>query len=371
MKLKYIFWDNDTGYGVSAKQIIQALIASGIQILSAGLKHTPGQAEYTLPDTNEDHDYDLVIIHSAPYYIERLLEKDKINIAYCTWETTVLPAMWVKVLNRCDAIFVPSTFNKKCYETSGVGKPIIVLPHISEFAGRFDQDLDSTAERRNPFTFYTVGMWTNRKNNFALMQAFHQAFAPNAAVRLVIKTSDKDYSKPASYLLRKLGFSSFHKVLDHRKVRKLLKQDPRIEIHTETWTTTAMADFHHRGDCFISLCRSEGWGMGAYEAAWFGKPVIITNFGGHCDFLMADDAYLLPYRLTNIKETVWTEYNIDRQQWAEIDLEDAIQAMRSVYDHQDEAKAKGIQSKQYVKDHFDSKRIIETFIQDLELLHAR
>ncbi len=372
MKLKYIFWDDDTGYGTSAKQIIKTLIEHHVKVIQVGLKHSPGQPEYTLPmDQGGDQDYDIVIIHSAPYYIHKLAEKNKINVAYCTWETTILPAMWVRVLNTCDAVFVPSSFNKRCFESSGVIKPILLLPHISEFGHWPGKAFLPKSSASHPFTFYSIGMWTNRKNNLELIQAFQQAFPANESVRLILKTSEKNYTKSAFYLLRKLGISTFNKVMDNRTIRKLLKKDPRIEIHTEVWSDHKIAECHLTSDCFISLCRSEGWGLGAYEAAWFGNPVIITGFGGQCDFLTFQDSYLLSYRLVPIQETVWTEYNLEGQQWAEINIKEVIATMRFVFLNQQEARSKGIRSMQHVASNFNAQLIIRTFIRDLEQLYGQ
>ena len=136
MTIKYIFWNDDTGYGTSAKQIIKALRDSSVTVIPVGLEHNiKSSSEYQIPDAYINSDpYDIVFIHSAPYYITRLLEPNKVNIAYCTWETSVLPKKWVEALNKCDAVFVPSQFNKNCYESSGVLRPIMILPHISEFS---------------------------------------------------------------------------------------------------------------------------------------------------------------------------------------------------------------------------------------------
>ena len=38
-------------------------------------------------------------------------------------------------------------------------------------------------------------------------------------------------------------------------------------------------------DCYVSLHRSEGFGLGMAEAMAFGKPVIGTDYSGNTEFL--------------------------------------------------------------------------------------
>ena len=46
-------------------------------------------------------------------------------------------------------------------------------------------------------------------------------------------------------------------------------------------------------DCFISLHRSEGLGLGMMEAMLLGKPVIATGWSGNLDFMTADNSRLV------------------------------------------------------------------------------
>ncbi len=367
MKIKYIFWDDNTGYGISARLLIKSLSKAGIPVLPIGLKQSKiNPLEYQIPDTTrESIPYDIVFIHTSPFYISRYLEPGKINVVYCTWETTCLPQKWVHEVNKCNAVFVPSTFNKKCFEQSGVIRPVYILPHISEFKGTVN---DSTFIRLNTsdFTFYSIGMWTNRKNNLALINAFTKAFPNGERVRLVIKTSKKEYTKPAFDLFKKWGYTYYFNLNQVSKINRTVKADPRILLISEKWSSEQIAQLHFSADCYISLCKSEGWGLGAYEASWFGKPIIITGFGGQLDFLPDNQAILLPYNLIKIKDLVWTDYNEESQEWAEADLASVIAAMREVYTNQLKYTDQGKSLKQFVSDRFNDRNIIESFIQNLQ-----
>ena len=158
MKIKYIFGD-EVGYGISAKQLIRSLLNLGIQVFPVNLKNkNQNIKEYVIPDTaSRQEPYDLVLIHTSPYYTARFIEPGKVNIAYCTWETTVMPGQWVEQLNKCDLIFVPSYFNQVCFQKSGITKPIKILPHISEFLGASENAV-LDRQKTTGFTFYSIGM---------------------------------------------------------------------------------------------------------------------------------------------------------------------------------------------------------------------
>jgi short subunit fatty acids transporter len=49
---------------------------------------------------------------------------------------------------------------------------------------------------------------------------------------------------------------------------------PVAVIAEHRLTDGEMLALHEVGDCFISLARAEGWGLGAFEAASLGNPVL-------------------------------------------------------------------------------------------------
>ena len=50
-------------------------------------------------------------------------------------------------------------------------------------------------------------------------------------------------------------------------------------------------------DCYVSLHRAEGFGLGPAEAMWLGKPVIATGYSGNLDFMTPTNSLLVDYRL--------------------------------------------------------------------------
>jgi glycosyltransferase involved in cell wall biosynthesis len=86
---------------------------------------------------------------------------------------------------------------------------------------------------------------------------------------------------------------------------------------------------HALGDCFVSLSHGEAWGLGAFEAATRGTPVITTAWGGHLDYLGDDWPGAVRCRLA--PAPVWPPYQpsyFPSQRWAEPDLDAAARLLR-------------------------------------------
>jgi len=81
-------------------------------------------------------------------------------------------------------------------------------------------------------------------------------------------------------------------------------------------------------DCYLSLHRSEGFGMTIGEAMLLGKPAIATNYSGNVDFMTDENSYLVDYRVVPLTRD-YGPY-MRGYAWAEPDLAQAAQFMREV-----------------------------------------
>ena len=99
-------------------------------------------------------------------------------------------------------------------------------------------------------------------------------------------------------------------------------------------------------DCYVSLHRSEGFGLTMAEAMFFGKPVVATGYSGNLDFMSADNSILIPYEKTPLPR----DYMVYRKGsvWAEPSVAAAAEAMRWVVDHPAEVRSLGQRAQQHV-----------------------
>ena len=79
-------------------------------------------------------------------------------------------------------------------------------------------------------------------------------------------------------------------------------------------------------DCYVSLHRSEGFGLTMAEAMLMGKPVIATGYSGNLDFMTPDNSLLVSYERVPVAQN-FTFYR-KGSVWAAPDLSDAARQMR-------------------------------------------
>jgi len=117
------------------------------------------------------------------------------------------------------------------------------------------------------------------------------------------------------------------------------RDPPAIRLITLPMTDGAITELHGLADCFVSLCRAEGWGLGAFDAAAHGKPVVITGFGGQLDYL-SDSPYLVDFDLVSVQDPMGFPSYAPDQRWAEPDIDHGAALLRTVVEHREQAAAR-------------------------------
>ena len=158
------------------------------------------------------------------------------------------------------------------------------------------------------FDFFSV---YERKNPEAILRAFKLAFSAGENVYLVLKTIHGEAVSETN--------TSFQVLVNH-----MVSKD-KIVVVNDNLDRNDFMNLINASDCYISLHRSEGLGLGMLEAMSMGKPVIATNFGGNTDFMRQDNSLLVDYSLVAVKENAkpyqpgWL--------WAEADVQQAADYM--------------------------------------------
>jgi len=237
------------------------------------------------------------------------------KIAYWVWELSHFPDVWRPAIDRVDEIWVPSQFVADSL-TAATDKPVHIIPHIltSEMPAALARKYFQLPEDRTIFlTGFDVNSFIRRKNPDATIKAFRKAFdanSPNAPV-LAIKVHGNQGDLNTRELLN-----------------SYIEGAPNILIIDQTLKRDEYLALHYNSDVFVSLHRSEGFGLNLTEAMLIGKPVIGTDYSGNRDYLNHENGIPIPYHLVPVAKGAYP-YD-EGQVWAEADSDAAAAAMEQL-----------------------------------------
>jgi glycosyltransferase involved in cell wall biosynthesis len=274
-------------------------------------------------------------------------------------ETTHSPLDWVHGCNRMDLIIVPSEHSKKSLIDSvyneadkntgqliaqhKIQKPVEIL-----FEG-FDEndfgtdhivnitELDAIKE---DFAFLFVGHWLrgdlgeDRKNVGMMIKTFAMAFKnEKKKPALVLKTSSA-------------GFSVIDRETTIKKIREVLGKDyksvPIYLLHGDLTSAEMNGLYGHKKvKAMLNFTKGEGFGRPLLEFSLTGKPVIVSNWSGHVDFLK-QGAVLLEGELKEVHESAADQFLLKEAKWFNINVSKALPVIKDVYKNYDKYKSESV-----------------------------
>ena len=149
-----------------------------------------------------------------------------------------------------------------------------------------------------------------RKNPAGTIRAFRQAFRPQEDVRLLLKTTGAP-PKTLAALERLSG-------------------DARVSIWNDYLDRGDLLDLVAVSDAYVSLHRSEGFGLTLLEALLMGKPAVATNYGGVREFIDLPNVRPVKFREVSLIQDAGPYSK--GSAWAEPDLGHAAELMRDVFE---------------------------------------
>ena len=250
--------------------------------------------------------------------------RGRYTIGVWAWELEELPDRWPEAFALTDEIWTNSEYSRRAVATL-TDRPVyafpppIVTPPVTLALDRRDLGLPEGFLFLFCFDFLSV---TQRKNPQGLVQAFSDAFAPGEGPFLVIK-----------------AINGAHRTSDLASLRRMAGSRRDILILDGYLAYDRHAALMNSCDCYVSLHRSEGFGLTMAEAMALGKPVIATGYSGNLDFMDTETAYLVAWTEATVPDGCYPYPSGAR--WAEPDIHAAARALRHIYEHHAEAAAVG------------------------------
>ena len=340
----------ETGFGEAVRGTLNALIAAGIPVtiidMEVSLKNRLNDESVT--GFSEENTYPVNLVQVNPFMIAKLLEnkgagffKGKYNIAYWVWETTEIPDNFLEFEYLFDEIWTASEYCLKAISQKAT-IPVVCIPHIAEInADDIAPSLPFTLAKEK-FIFLNIfdfGSLIERKNTLGLIEAFKKAFEKsNNDVLLVIKSS-----------------TGFNYPKEKKLVENAIASYPNIMLTDAMFRRNELLALSQRADCYVSLHRSEGFGLNMSDAMVMGKPVIATGYSGNMEFMSINNSFPVKYRLETIdyKLPPYPQGSI----WSNPDTDHAASLMQYVVANPEEAAAIGKRAKEDMEKSFSSKAI--------------
>ncbi len=270
------------------------------------------------------------------------LFKNKYNIFFLNWESENFPKEYIKNLNFYDEVWTPANYCKNVVEKSClIPVDVICYPIETTIIENDDEEFNNffDSKKFNFLFIFDYNSTLERKNTLNLIEAFRNAFKKNDnTVCLTIKTSrSTKFVKEKKSLIEKIGeyenIKIVEKIFDKNTLHKII-----------------------RGcDSYVSLHRSEGFGLTMAEAMYFGKPVIATGYSGNTEFMSNSNSFLVDYNICKVdsdiinydKNTIWSNPNINH----------ASELLKIVKENSVQVKKIGIEAKESILQNFSFDKI--------------
>ena len=223
------------------------------------------------------------------------------NIAYWLWEMQEFPEEWVSMINVLDEIWTPSEFVSEAIRKV-TDKPVRTIPYILE--APYEEKYDRSYFGLPADMFLYLMLFDNnsiaeRKNPYGVIEAFKKAY-PNKDddIGLVVKIGNADDKTIQNVKKALEGYNAFY----------INERLSKIEVNS------LIRDV----DVYISLHRSEGYGLVLAESMLLGTPTIATNYSANIEFQNKDNSCLVDYTLIPVGKDIYP-YKKDYL-WAEPDI---------------------------------------------------
>jgi glycosyltransferase involved in cell wall biosynthesis len=371
-----------SGYGIAADRCMAALEGAGVEVdwepyvpeEREGLFYGHGLSRAAAPPARgADGERPVVVVHHVPEYFPRVRSErgEAFLVGHTVWETDRLPRHWRECMEAVDLLVVPCRMNEEVIRRGGVRTPVAVVGHAAPAplpAAAGEEEGPAGGFPEGTLVFYTIAMWTERKAVYRTVEAFLRAFTARDPVALVVKSSLRDYTRPMSERggLARDGTTGW-------TLAGLLAQHPEpppVRLIARDLSDRELAGLHARGDCYVSLCRSEGWGLGSFDAAAYGKPVVTTGFGGQLDYL-GEWPYLVDYRLVRVRDRAGAGSYTPDQRWAEPDVEHGAALLRQIAGEPGAATARAAELGGEIRRRYSPAEVGGAFIEAVEVALRR
>jgi hypothetical protein len=320
-------WDDQSGLTTNARMTLNAVRSAGRSVVEffPDARMVKSEGQQAMPKN-----LDLVIHLNADEAVEivfsflsRAFDFRIASISgFYLWELGEIPAAHELGVSLVDKVLAPTDFVKKAYEKYSesieifnVGKAVSV-PVSNEVPNELN-GLDPSSYAFLSIFDYNSGI--ERKNPYALVRAYLDAFREEEGAHLIIKAGPmvkNHWGDP---------FSTY------KKIKDVIADRSDITMITRRITDEELFGLIRSVACVVSPHRGEGFGYLSAYALLLNKPLIVTGYSGLDSWqLDGDGIALVDYEM---KPTPQGKFFHDARnfKWADISHEKLVSTLRNFY----------------------------------------
>ena len=301
-----------SGLGKSARLCHEALKALGLPIYGIDVGPSFMQSDDGMRFVFEDGrgviGAGTLIVHvNAPLLslalmaVSRKVVAEKRVVGYWAWELPSLPRDWIPGFSRVHEAWVPSRFTARAVAEAMPSLTVRVVPHPVTL--RCAPIFSKSGKQIYHLRYSLSSTWhraSNAENPLGAVAAFRQAFGDDANAHLILKSVNADvYPEGAA------------------RLRHACSRSRNITLIDSVMSAADLAGgLYAQADVFLSLHRSEGFGLTIAEAMLAGIPVVATGWSGNTDFVNSDCGFPIGFDLVAARDPQGT-YDFGEMRWAE------------------------------------------------------
>ena len=266
-------------------------------------------------------------------------------------ESTLAPKDWIDGCNRMDLIIVPTTFSKQVLEgtsydekdqrtgqlirTFKITTPIEVLHEGVELSTflKSKTEVDVLEGIDSDWNYLFTGHWLkgdlgkDRKDVGMMIKTFCTVFKNTPKKKqpgLILKTSSA-------------GFSVMDRENISAKIKEITSEFgdkcPPIHLLFGDLSEDEMSSLYHhpKVKAMISFTKGQGYGRPLCEFSLTGKPILVSKWSGHLDFLPEENTVFLEGALDNIHESAADQFLMKEAKWYQLNYSHAAGMIDKVF----------------------------------------
>ncbi|MDT9203196.1 glycosyltransferase [Limnospira sp. PMC 1243.20] len=354
------FVNGEFGIGEGVRATLRAMEAVNLNVAINNFTGSPHRKQdHSFDNFTSAHPYPINLIQINANDVLRFAQlvgadyfKNRYNIGFWAWELPEFPPEWVKAFSLFHEIW---TYSDYCVSAIRRVSPIPVIkmmPTVSLPEVNLSRENLSIPPDKFIFLFmFDFYSRIARKNPLAVVEAFKTAFGNHPTnVVLILKCSNSDrFPKERNHLFQAIA------------------NCPAIQIIDGYLSREQINGLVYNCDCYISLHRSEGFGLTMAEAMFYGKPVIATGYSSNTEFMNLANSFLVKYRRVLIDQTdgPYRPGNV----WAAPNIKQAAELMQYVVNYPEAAHQIGQQAATDIRTQLSPQTIGDRILSRLQIIH--